>query len=135
MAEAEPYERSGIIGYRFVEERLELLVTALMGQTGSTLDDLAVSFPAGHVEEGETNEQAAVREAEEEAGIRGTIRKYLGASVTEKPGANTHVYVLEVEQVLSEDDYMEGKKRKRFWVLPSQFDTINWRNEESKAIM
>jgi hypothetical protein len=25
-------------------------VTALVGQTGSTLDELTVSFPAGHVE-------------------------------------------------------------------------------------
>jgi bis(5'-nucleosidyl)-tetraphosphatase len=30
-------------------------------------------FPKGHVEDGETLEEAALREAEEEAGIRGTI--------------------------------------------------------------
>lgn len=36
-------------------------------------------FPKGHVEEGETLEEAALREAEEEAGIRGTIVERAGS--------------------------------------------------------
>lgn len=37
------------------------------------------AFPKGHVEEGEVTEKAAVREAEEEMGIKGIkIREYLG---------------------------------------------------------
>jgi len=35
------------------------------------------TFPGGHIEEGETPEQAAVREAEEELGLRVTIQKLL----------------------------------------------------------
>ena len=37
------------------------------------------SLPKGHVEAGETREQAAVREVEEETGIRGRILASLGA--------------------------------------------------------
>jgi 8-oxo-dGTP pyrophosphatase MutT (NUDIX family) len=36
------------------------------------------SLPKGHVEDGETPEQAAVREVEEETGIRGTVMAPLG---------------------------------------------------------
>jgi len=36
------------------------------------------SLPKGHLEEGETAEQAAIREVEEETGIRGTIVAPLG---------------------------------------------------------
>jgi 8-oxo-dGTP pyrophosphatase MutT (NUDIX family) len=36
-------------------------------------------FPKGHVENGETLEEAALREAEEEAGIRGTIVERAGS--------------------------------------------------------
>jgi mutator protein MutT len=35
-------------------------------------------FPKGHIEPGETPEEAAVRELEEEAGIRGTLLKHAG---------------------------------------------------------
>ncbi len=37
------------------------------------------SLPKGHIEEGETAEQAAVREVEEETGIRGRIVASLGS--------------------------------------------------------
>lgn len=36
------------------------------------------SFPKGHLEEGESAEQAAVREVEEETGIKAVIRSELG---------------------------------------------------------
>lgn len=39
---------------------------------------LAWSLPKGHLEEGETAEMAAVREVEEETGIRGTLLAPLG---------------------------------------------------------
>jgi ADP-ribose pyrophosphatase YjhB (NUDIX family) len=39
---------------------------------------LVWSLPKGHVEDGETPEQAAVREVEEETGIRGTVVAPLG---------------------------------------------------------
>jgi 8-oxo-dGTP pyrophosphatase MutT (NUDIX family) len=37
-------------------------------------------FPKGHVEDGETAERAAVREATEEAGVRATARRRLGST-------------------------------------------------------
>ncbi|MBT9253898.1 MAG: NUDIX domain-containing protein, partial [Brockia lithotrophica] len=37
-----------------------------------------IAYPKGHLEAGETPEQAALREVEEETGIRGTIEGYLG---------------------------------------------------------
>ena len=37
-------------------------------------------FPKGHIEAGETPEETAVRELQEEAGVRGTIAAHVGSS-------------------------------------------------------
>src|ERR1700712_5296347 len=50
---------------------------ALIGRTDRQ-GRLLWSLPKGHIEEGETAEQAAVREVEEETGIAGTIVAELG---------------------------------------------------------
>ena len=42
------------------------------------------SLPKGHVEAGESPEQAAVREVEEETGIRGRILGPLGSATTRR---------------------------------------------------
>lgn len=50
------------------------------------------AFPGGGVDEGETDEQAAVREAEEELGIR--VEVVLKAAEVRRPGRRDQVYFL-----------------------------------------
>ncbi|KAF2366250.1 NUDIX hydrolase domain [Trinorchestia longiramus] len=78
--------------------------------------------PGGGLEEGEEAEEAALREAYEEAGIRGTILAYLGLFES-RPEMNTSgkkhrtaVYVIKVTK--EEDDFPEFKThgRQRKWM-------------------
>jgi 8-oxo-dGTP pyrophosphatase MutT (NUDIX family) len=54
-------------------------------------------FPKGHVEHGETAEQTALREAQEEAGVLGRLLAPLGALEFESGGRPLHVEYFLVE--------------------------------------
>ena len=54
-------------------------------------------FPKGHVEDGETAEQTALRETQEEAGVIGRILAPLGALEFESDGRPLHVEYFLVE--------------------------------------
>lgn len=60
-----------------VDQRLETVQAALIGRYDRH-GQLIWSLPKGHLELGETAEQAAVREVEEETGIKGEIVTQLG---------------------------------------------------------
>jgi ADP-ribose pyrophosphatase YjhB (NUDIX family) len=72
---------------------------------------LVWSLPKGHVEEGETPEQAAVREVREETGIRGSIVASLGTidfwfmAESRRIHKTVHHYLLEAhDSTLSDSD-------------------------------
>ena len=65
-------------------------------------------FPKGHVEEGETAEETALREAEEEAGVLGRILAPLGALEFESVGRPLHVEYFLVE-LLGDAEWSEGR--------------------------
>ena len=54
-------------------------------------------FPKGHIEDGETAEQAALREAQEEAGVIGRVLAPLPALEFESDGRPLHVQYFLVE--------------------------------------
>lgn len=56
----------------------EKLCAALIGRTDRR-GRLLWSLPKGHIEQGETPEQTAIREVEEETGIRGSVLASLGS--------------------------------------------------------
>ncbi|KPM05544.1 diphosphoinositol polyphosphate phosphohydrolase 1-like protein, partial [Sarcoptes scabiei] len=63
--------------------------------------------PGGGVEPNENPDQAAIRETEEEAGVKGVIKRSLGDIENEDRKHRTSVFVLEVQEEL--EDYEDSK--------------------------
>jgi 8-oxo-dGTP pyrophosphatase MutT (NUDIX family) len=82
------HQAGAIVVRREGDDRLVLLVTARR-EASHWL------FPKGHIEPGESVEEAAAREAHEEAGVRGTVIARIG-SLSYRFGPDTYVvqYVL-----------------------------------------
>lgn len=77
--------------------------------------------PKGLIDAGMNAEQAALQEAWEEAGLRGTLRPGpVGRYQYEKYGStcDVAVYVLDVTEVA--DDWPEGGVRRRDWLTPNE---------------
>jgi len=69
------------------------------------------SLPKGHIEDGESTQDAAIREVEEETGIRGRVLDFLGTIDFRFVAGGRHVhktvhhYLLEAQAgILSDDD-------------------------------
>jgi len=103
-------QQAAVIPYRIRKERLEVaLVTTFKGK------DWIV--PKGSVDEGERPRDAAIREAEEEAGLRGVVgRKPLGRYRHFKNNGfhRVDVYPMRVTKVL--EHWLEDKFRRRRWM-------------------
>jgi ADP-ribose pyrophosphatase YjhB (NUDIX family) len=69
----EPIQQAGAVAVRLGDKPRYLLVRAKLHSDHWL-------FPKGHVDEGETVEQAAVRELAEEAGVAGRVLAPLGSS-------------------------------------------------------
>ena len=69
-------------------------------------------FPKGHVERGETLEEAALREAEEEAGVRGRIVRRAGEITFELKSESILVHYFVVR---TDDDGKPEKGRQLAW--------------------
>jgi 8-oxo-dGTP pyrophosphatase MutT (NUDIX family) len=78
-------------------------------------------FPKGYVGAGETLNQAALKEAGEEAGLRGRIRgKPLGRFQYQKLGKTMCVTVLLMQVTQCDEQWEEAHKRQRRWVSPEE---------------
>jgi phosphohistidine phosphatase len=102
--------QAAVIPYRIRKERLEVaLVTTSRGK--------GWIFPKGCIDDGERPRDAAIREAEEEAGLRGVVtRKPLGSyrHVNGHGLCEVDVYLMRVTSVL--DEWVEDRLRKRRWM-------------------
>ncbi|GGU55792.1 hypothetical protein GCM10010211_20750 [Streptomyces albospinus] len=83
MTERTVVERPGISAAIVVHENRVLMVRRRISE-----GQLSWQFPAGEIEDGETSEQAAVRETHEEVGLTVTAVKALGGRVHPKSGRN-----------------------------------------------
>ncbi len=102
--------QAAVIPYRIRKARLEVaLVTTSKGN--------GWIVPKGCIDEGERARDAAIREAEEEAGLRGVVqRRRVGRywHVNGHGPCRVDVYVMRVTTVMEE--WMEDKLRRRRWM-------------------
>jgi len=102
--------QAAVIPYRIRKARLEVaLVTTSTGK--------GWIVPKGSIDDGERPRDAAIREAEEEAGLRGVVaRKPLGRyrHVNGDGAWLVDVYLMRVTKVLEE--WMEDSQRRRRWM-------------------
>ena len=82
-------------------------------------------FPKGIIDPGETPEQTALKEALEEAGLRGRILGApLGGYQDSKWGATLDVTVLLMEVDHFEDNWPEADQRERCWVGSAEAEQL-----------
>ncbi len=103
-------QQAAVIPYRVRRERIEVALVTRSGGKGWIV-------PKGSVDDGERPRDAAIREAEEEAGLRGVVdRKPLGryVHVKRKDRRRVHVYLMRVTRVL--EHWLEDNIRRRRWM-------------------
>src|SRR6516165_10250996 len=107
---AREHQQAAVIPYRIRNRRVEIaLVTTFKGRSWIV--------PKGWVDDGERPRDAAMREAEEEAGLRGVVaRKPLGRyrHVNDQGRCRVEVYVMRVTKVL--EHWLEDDIRRRRWM-------------------
>ena len=107
---ARVHQQAAVIPYRIRKERVEVaLVTRSRGK--------GWIVPKGSLDAGERPRDAAIREAEEEAGLRGVVkRKPLGRyhHVKGSDRRRVEVYLMRVTKVL--EHWLEDKSRRRRWM-------------------
>ena len=103
-------QQAAVIPYRIRKERVEVALVTRSGGKGWIV-------PKGSVDAGERPRDAAIREAEEEAGLRGVVtRKPLGRyrRVNGRRPCRVEVYSMRVTKVL--EHWLEDKLRRRRWM-------------------
>jgi 8-oxo-dGTP pyrophosphatase MutT (NUDIX family) len=104
------HQQAAVIPYRIRKERVEVaLVTTSRGK--------GWILPKGWVDEGERPRDAAIREAEEEAGLRGVVaRKPVGRYLHFKRNGRRRVdvYVMRVTKI--RERWLEDNFRRRRWM-------------------
>lgn len=116
---ARVHQQAAVIPYRIRKARVEVaLVTTSTGK--------GWIVPKGSVDEGERPRDAAIREAEEEAGLRGVVaRKPVGRYLHTKRKSlrRVDVYVMRVTREL--EHWLEDNVRRRRWMrVPDAADHL-----------
>jgi phosphohistidine phosphatase len=107
---ARVHRQAAVIPYRIRKERIEVaLVTTSRGK--------GWIVPKGSVDDGERPRDAAIREAEEEAGLRGVVaRKPLGRYHHVKGNGRRRVVVYLMRVTKVRERWLEDKFRRRRWM-------------------
>ena len=113
-----PVEQACVCPYRYRDGSLEIcLITSSNGRRWG--------FPKGTIEPGETLEQAAMKEAREEAGLIGSLHdEPLGSFRYEKSGRKLSVTVLLMHVSEATETWAESHLRQRRWVTPEQGEQL-----------
>jgi 8-oxo-dGTP pyrophosphatase MutT (NUDIX family) len=104
------HHQAAVIPYRIRKERIEVaLITTSTGR--------GWILPKGSVDDGERPREAAIREAEEEAGLRGVVARKPVGRYHHAKGNNLRrvdVYIMRVTMEL--EHWLEDKIRRRRWM-------------------
>jgi 8-oxo-dGTP pyrophosphatase MutT (NUDIX family) len=102
--------QAAVIPYRIRKERVEVaLITTSTGK--------GWILPKGSVDDGERPRQAAIREAEEEAGLRGVVaRKPIGRYRHAKGNSLRRVDVFFMRVTMELEHWLEDDIRRRRWL-------------------
>lgn len=107
---AEFVEQAGAIVYRRDDDGLHILLVRARRNPTDWI------FPKGHIEDGETAAEAAIREAEEEAGVTGRVVSALWPAITFESGGRqvrVHYYLIAFT-----DEAATTEQRERAWLPP-----------------
>ncbi|HEY1303231.1 MAG TPA: NUDIX domain-containing protein [Vicinamibacterales bacterium] len=112
-------QQAAVIPYRIRNERVEVALVTTSGGKGWIV-------PKGSVYEGERPRDAAIREAEEEAGLRGVVwRKPLGWYHHVKGNDRRRVDVFAMRVTNVADRWLEDDVRRRRWMrIPDAADCL-----------
>src|SRR5262245_8969559 len=107
---AQARRQAAVIPYRIRRERVEVALVTTSNGKGWII-------PKGSVDEGERPRDAAIREAEEEAGLRGKVAakpigRYL--HINDDRRCRVDVYLMRVTKVRGH--WLEAERRKRRWM-------------------
>ena len=102
-------DQAGVIAFRRKRDSVEI---CLIRSTGRK----KWKIPKGFVDPGETAQQAALKEAREEAGLRGhLVGNAIGSYKYSKWSLNLTVTVFLMEVTGEEDEWEESQVRERTW--------------------
>ncbi|HKI50581.1 MAG TPA: NUDIX hydrolase [Geothermobacteraceae bacterium] len=122
------YRQSGVIPFREQDDDLEILLV-------TTRKRRHWSIPKGIVEPGLTTAQSAIKEAWEEAGVRGFLLPYpLGVYQQQKWGGVCHVEVFLFQVDEEAHPWPEAELRQRQWFsIAAALEAVH--NEELRELM
>ena len=104
------HQQAAVIPYRIRKERVEVALVTTSGGRGWVV-------PKGSVDDGERPREAAIREAEEEAGLLGVVpRKRLGHYLGVKGNRPCHVVVYSMRVTSVLESWLEDTLRTRRWM-------------------
>ena len=118
--------QAGAIVVRFDDDEPRLLLVTARRNPKTWI------FPKGHIEDGETAAEAAVREAREEAGVVGKALKSIGSLEFDLGDQSIDVEYFLVSLEKDKDDAEEGRKR-RWCTREEAIERLDY--EESKALI
>jgi 8-oxo-dGTP pyrophosphatase MutT (NUDIX family) len=103
-------DQAAAIPFRRRKEGIEICLIRTKG-------DKRWKIPKGFIDAGETSEQAALKEAWEEAGLGGrVVGASIGSYTYEKWGLDLKVAVYLMEVLKQQDEWQESSFRERCWM-------------------
>ncbi len=115
--------QAGAVVYKKSENKIQFLLIK------SSKDAAKWVFPKGHIEAGETEEQTATRELEEEAGIIGRVISYLG--MIEFEFENKYVKVkYYLHEFVKENGPGEPNREPKWYSVEEATEKISFKDSE-----